>query len=154
MVTIYDLAVDGYEYWDVAAIGLFFSGIGFIFKRRPAIFNAAPGSSLMPWMPGLFFWGGLFWAFAAFGLTYSEYAKQKELYKSGQYDVVEGVVEAVLPARRAKRGYQSIKIDGEEYVLPLALRSEEGDQKRLLGKEVVIFEINKKIIYMARIPGA
>ena len=100
--TVFEVTQKPYEWWS-PAFGLIFIAIGIIFIRfGPQLDrwnnSRASAFALKPKYLGWFFViFASFWTSVAFGGTYSSYRECREAYRTGQYSVVEGVVEDFHP---------------------------------------------------------
>jgi hypothetical protein len=92
-VTVFDISQKPFEWW-WSASGLLFVVIGILLIRFGTKLGAAREQKILGWAMVIF---ASFWTLVSFGFMYSSYREYAEAYRTGQYSVVEGIVEGFHP---------------------------------------------------------
>ena len=112
---VFDIVDAGYRQWWFGANGLCFVAAGILLVK----FQSRLSPRWPPWLRRGFVWSflgfSLLWTAAAIGGTYFEYARLVEAARSGQFNVVEGPVEAFLPMPDNGHGDESFTVQGMRF---------------------------------------
>lgn len=120
LVVAFDIAEAGFKDWEFSAHGLIFIVVGLALWLVPKYFPVVwqlfdPSDSqkwMRKWFPRFFLGFALFWTIGAFAATYGSYRSSLSTYESGNFDVVEGVVERFDPMPKSGHQDESFTVDG------------------------------------------